>query len=482
MSKYDSQFKRMSASNRLIAADDERMESYREDTMVRGEPDAVLIARDEDELIDAMTFCNAESIPITICGSQTSMTGASIANGGLLVSTEKLEGVEDIYKEGDDHIVVARSGTVVSDLQAAVEAEGLFYPVAPTSRDECRIGANIATNATGEDSYKYGPVRSYVRRMEIVLPDGTKKILERTPNEIASPDLNKAGYFLDWKNPMDLIIGSEGTLCFVSRVWLFLLKGVPNFFSALIPFMSNREALKFVSEITLARQDLNPRTLELIDSGALSHMKSAQGFPTPPEGTGAYLYIKQEYSDEAEMNGWLEKWYEASVLAAGESMGEGILIAITSRQQEEFRLWRHKIPESANEVGRKYWSAGGGKVGSDWWVPAARLIEMMEYFYKVSDATGLDYMGYAHIGDGHPHTNLISTNPEEKQKALKALESCCRKAVELGGGVAGEHGLGKLHADQLAIQHGADIIERMKSWKKEYDPNWILGQGNIFTR
>ena len=480
MNQYDAQFEKMSGHDRLILSNDDRMESYREDTMVRGEPDAVLIARDDRELIDALTFCNANSIPITICGSQTSMTGASIANEGLLVSTEKLEGVEDIYSEGNDQIVVAKSGTIIADLQSAVENEGFFYPVAPTSRDECRIGANIATNATGEDSYKYGPVRNYVRRMEIVLPNGTKKILEREAGEIPSPDLNRAGYFLDWKNPMDLIIGSEGTLCFVSRVWLSLLKGVPQFFSALIPFESNREALKFVTEITLRREDLNPRTLELIDSGALAHMKTAKGFPTPPEGVNAYLYIKQEYNNESEMNVWLEKWYEAAMVATNERLSEGILIATTKKEQEDFRLWRHRIPESANEVGRKYWPAGGGKIGSDWWVPVSKLIEMMEYFYKVSDATGLSYMGYAHIGDGHPHTNLLSTNPEEKLKALGALESCCRKAVELGGGVAGEHGLGKLHADQLPLQYNSDIIEKMKNWKKEYDPNWILGRGNIF--
>ncbi len=482
MSQYDAQFRAMSGHDRLISSDDERMESYREDTMVRGNPDALLIAQDEDELIDALTFCNANSIPITICGSQTSMTGASIANGGLLVSTEKLEGVEDIYQEGDVHVVVARTGTITADIQTAVEREGLFYPAAPTSRDECRIGANVATNATGEDSYKYGPVRNYVRRMEIILPDGTKKTLERGSDEIPSPDLNRAGYFVDWENPMDLIIGSEGTLCFVSRVWLSLLKGVPQFFSAMIPFASNREALKFVSKITLESHDLNPRTLELIDSGALAHMKTAQGFPTPPDDVGAYLYIKQEYYDEAEMNAWLEKWYEVAVIATSEKLSEGILIATTTKQQEDFRLWRHRIPESANEVGRKYWPAGGGKIGSDWWVPANKLLEMMEYFYQIYDVTGLDYMGYAHIGDGHPHTNILSTNPEEKKIALAALENCCRKAVELGGGVAGEHGLGKLHADQLPLQYGSEIIERMKSWKREYDPNWILGRGNIFTR
>ena len=208
-------------------------------------------------------------------------------------------------------------------------------------------------------------------------------------------------------------------------------------------------------------------------------MKTAEGIPALPDEAQAFLYIKQEYADEEEMNRWLERWYDAALGFSGQELSDRILIATSSKQQEDFRLWRHRVPESANELGRSYWTNGGGKVGSDWWVPMNRLIEMMEHFYQVANATGLPYMGYAHIGAGHPHTNILARDAKEKAKALEALTNCCQKAVELGGGVAGEHGIGKLHTDLMPIQHSPQGIDRMKAWKSEYDPYWILGRGNI---
>ena len=466
----------------IIPPGDERLETYSEDTMYRGSPDAVLVARDDREIVDVLTYCNAKKIPVTFCGSQTSMTGASVPDEGLLISTERLEGIEDVYQNENGTFATVRPGTVIAQLQKALDDEGCFYPVAPTSRDMCRIGSNISTNATGEDSYKYGPVREYVQSIDIVLPDGTKKMLSREPGEKPAWERNKAGYFVDWKNPIDLVIGSEGTLCYIERATLKLLPKQSPFFSGLIPFRTNREALRFVIEMTLRNERINPRTLELIDSGALSMMKSSRSFPKISEEIGALLYIKQEYETEEEMVRWISIWYDEIIDAVGQELADQTLIAMNHQHREEFRLWRHRIPEAANEIGRKYWSVGGGKVGTDWWAPMKKISEMMEHFYKAAEATGLLYMGYAHIGCGHPHTNFIAKNPEEKKRAHDAMASCCRKAVELGGGVAGEHGIGKIHTDLMSIQHSQKIIERMKTWKDEYDPNWILGRGNIFPK
>lgn len=464
----------------FIPKNDDRIETYREDTMYRGTPDGVLIARDDQEIGEVVQFCNGHGIPVTFCGSQTSMTGASVADEGLIISTERLEGVTDIFERDGEWFATAKPGTIVADLQKAVAEVGHFYPVAPTSRDECRIGSNVATNATGEDSFKYGPIRHYIRGLELILPDGSRKTLERGRGERPSWERNRAGYFVDWKNPIDLIIGSEGTLAYVSSVTLSLVPELPTFFAGLIPFPSNKKVLDCVIEIAMKDHSLKPRTLELVDSGALEMMKTAEGFPKISNEARAFLYIKQEYADESERDSMLALWYEKAMPFTGQALADQILIALTPKDQENFRLWRHRIPEVANEYGRKYWEQGGGKIGSDWWVPLPRLHEMMEHFYFVADATGLSYMGYAHIGSGHPHTNFMAANPDEMRRAHDALISCCRKAVELRGGVAGEHGIGKIHTDLVPIQHVPGIIEKMKSWKKEYDPKWILGRGNIF--
>ncbi|MBT3181539.1 MAG: FAD-binding oxidoreductase [Deltaproteobacteria bacterium] len=472
--------KSLEVNTPVIPKDDERIETYSEDTMYRGSPDAVLIARDEREITETLKFCNKNKVPITFCGTQTSMTGASVPDEGLLVSTELIEGVEDIYQNENGTFAVVKPGTVTALFQKEVANAGYFYPVAPTSRDQCRIGSNISTNATGEDSYKYGPVREYVQSIDIIMPDGSKRVLTREPGEHPTWVRNKAGYLVEWGNPIDLIIGSEGTLGFISRATIKLLPKARPFFSALIPFRSNWDALNFAIDTNLNDKDLNPRTLELIDSGALKLMKTSRTFPEIDEEIGSLLYIKQEYDDDEDFVRWIEVWLKKITHTCGKDLADQTMVAFTYNDQEIFRLWRHRIPEAANEIGRKYWKNAGGKIGSDWWAPMDKLAEMMRHFYLVADASGLPYMGYAHIGCGHPHTNFLSQNAVEKQKALEALASCCRKAVELGGGVAGEHGIGKIHTDLMPIQYSHDIINKMKAWKREYDPNWILGRGNIF--
>jgi len=479
MPDYKTLIKKLPGSPDLIFKDDDRIEHYREDTMMRGNPDAVLRARDEKDIREALVFCNNNRIPITFCASQTSMTGASVATEGLLISTEKLEGVIDVDSPHKRPAATIRPGTVVADAQAAIAEAGFFYPVAPTSRDECRIGANVCTNATGEDSFKYGPMRRYVRRLRVLLADGTEKIVERDPDDRPSDVRNRAGYFCEWKNPIDLFIGSEGTLGFVAEVTVDLLPKSCEYFSALAPFPSSQKAIECLVR-AIKNKTPTLRTLEFIDLGALNAMKTADGFPPFPEETGALVYFKEEFRDERERDAAMERWLRLVASSSSQRFADAILVAETHKQKEAFRLLRHRIPEWANEEGRKYWSVGGGKIGSDWWVPVDKILEMMNFFYKEADALGLPYMAYAHLGNGHPHTNFIATTPEDKKRAEGMLLGCCRKAVDLGGGVAGEHGIGKIHTNLMSIQHSKNMIEKMQLWKKEYDPNWIIGRGNIF--
>lgn len=463
----------------VIPKGDPRIATYSEDTTFRGNPEAVIRARDEKDLRDAIIFCHRNKIPMTFCGSRTSMTGASIPTEGVVISTERLEGVLHVGSVAGHETITVRSGTITAVVQKAAEEAGYFFPVAPTSRDDCRIGANVATNATGEDSFKYGPIRPYVRRLKIFLADGTEKILERSADEHPSWDRNRGGYFLDWTNPIDLIVGSEGTLCFVSEVTLDVVDRVPFFFSALLPFQSDRAALQCIISVA-ASSKLSPRALELVDSHALDVMRTYPGFPVLPVTAKALVYIKQEYRDEKDKEAWLMRWYEEVQKTSTPQLAESILIAQTEKERDSFRLWRHHIPQTVNERARQCWDDGGGKVGSDWWVPIHRLMEMMDYFYLLADAVKLPYMAYAHVGSGHPHTNVLAKNAQEMAIAEDMLLKCCRKAVELGGGVAGEHGVGKIHKNLLPIQHPSQAIAKMRKWKEEYDPHFLLGRGNIF--
>jgi len=480
MREIEKYLKNMPCEGEIIGTDDDRIEAYREDTMYRGSPDAVIIARDDDEIVEILKYCNANHIPVTFCASQTSMTGASVADGGLMISTERLDGILDLYDDKGARLIKVRPGTIVSDIQRFADENGFFYPAAPTSRDDSRIGGNINTNASGEDSYKYGPTRYYTREIEIITTDGRRTVLKRAAGEIPSRELNRAGYMIDWKNPIDLIIGSEGTLAYVSNITLSLIPKSPPFFTGLIPFRTNLSALKFAIDISLNDGVVDARAVELIDEGALEMMKTAMRFPKISDETKAFIYFKQEYESEDEFFRLLSIWRDRIAKFNDSELADETMIATTDADKEDFRLWRKRIPEAANEHGRRYWRNDGAKVGSDWWVPLGALWEMMNFFYDVADSTGLSYMGYAHIGAGHPHTNMLAKNPKEVAIAQEALLKCCKKAVELGGGITGEHGVGKLHTDLVPIQYANNIIDDMKKWKTEYDSNWILGRGNIF--
>ena len=466
--------KSIPAKSPLILSEDPQIERYQEDTMMRGNAEAVLRARDMQEIAEVLIYCHAEKIPVTFCGSQTSMTGASVAESGLLISTENLTRVLDVGKG----YAVAEPGVTVSDLKKAVAEAGWFYPPAPTSQDDARIGATVSTNATGEDSFQYGSTRKYIREIKVLLADGTQKVFSRKPDEVFSDNLNRAGYFPNSPNPIDLFIGAEGTLGFIYEVRVDLVPEPPGFFSALAPFPSWENAIAFVSQAVLEGK-LKARALELVDHGAMDIMKTHPLFPPNLADANAMIYFKQEYHDDAELESLLTEWLALIERYSPPTLTQNILVATTDKQKEEIRKMRHHIPATINETWRVYRGAGGGKVGSDWWVPVGQLQKMMHFVYFEGGKTGLPFLAFAHIGRGHPHVNYLCKNADERKRAEQMLLQCCRRAVALGGGVAGEHGIGKLHRDLVPIQWPREKIEWMQKVKKEYDPRWILGRGNI---
>lgn len=446
--------------------------------MWHGLPDALLRARDLQDIRQALQFCFRNKIPVTFCGSQTSMTGASVANGGLLLSTEKLEKVLDVGVTHGRATAKAEPGVTITDLKKTVAEEGWFYPPAPTSQDDARIGATVSTNATGEDSFQYGMTRKYIREIKVLLADGTEKVLSRKPDEVFPDELNRAGYLLESQNPLDHFIGGEGTLGFIYEVTVDLVPQPPGFFSALSPFPDNSKATAFI-QATVLEGKLKPRALEFIDEGTLKYMRTHPTFPDSLKEARALVYFKQEYKEEAERDSLFGRWLEQIERYGNSKLSEATLLATTEKQKEAMRQWRHHIPVQVNEEWRRFWNQGGGKVGSDWWVPVAKISEMINFVYQTGDELKIPFFIFGHLGQGHPHVDTLCKSALEKKKAHTHLLRCCQKAVALGGGVAGEHGIGKLHRDLVPIQWPSEKIARMRRIKQEWDPHWLLGRENI---
>lgn len=445
-------------------------------------PQAVARPRNSEELAMLVRFCAKEGIPLTPCAGQTSLTSSSLAGEGLLVSMRAMPG--DFHIVADPHepgrtLVEAGPAIPLGLLQAQLEERGYFYPPDPTSRQEALLGATIATNASGEDSYKYGATRAWVRGLEIVHADGRLQRYFRAANEKGSRVKNSAGYPCR-DQEIDLFIGSEGTLGFITRAWLEVVPGVPEHFALLLFFPEEEAALRMVQRLAGGSYDL--RCLEYLDAGALSLLRArAEGFSCP-DAARACLYLKQEFgADGAEEQ--LEQWStRLEGLYAALHLGDWAAETQFFHQPDslrQLRRMRHAVPATLNELASRYRSQGGGKVGTDWFVPLDALVEM---FARVrADQTEMEWVVFGHIGNGHPHFNFLARNAEEYGEARRLLERHCALAVSLGGGVAGEHGLGKLKAHLLHLQYSPGELAAMLAVKQRLDPQGLLSPGNIFS-
>ena len=211
-----------------LISDPDIVASYSEDALgLRGEFDAVCRPETEEDVAELVRYCAATATPLTVQGLRSSLTGASMAQGGIALSMERMNRLKDL--DADDRTAVAEPGMVVAEFRKRVREEGLFYPPDPTSEGECTLGGNVATNAGGLRCAKYGVTGDYVLGLEVVLADG--RILRtgsRCMKSVSGYDLTR------------LFVGSEGTLGVVTEITLSIrpkplaLKTSLAFFSTLI--------------------------------------------------------------------------------------------------------------------------------------------------------------------------------------------------------------------------------------------------------
>lgn len=470
--------------SRLFSTDPDTLLRYNHDSVYEGHPDSVYVARDWQEVQEVIAYCHGCRLPVTFCGSQTSMTGASVANEGLALS---LAGKNRILDIGTDHsgtpFVVTEPGVILGDLKKEVARQGYLYPPDPTSYNEVQVGATIATNATGEDTFKYGPTRRYVDELEVILPDGSVKTITRQKPVPHSVVKNTAGYYLDG-GEIDEVIGSEGTLCLIKKIKLKLLRlKKDKTFVLVLPFSSFKNCIRAVPLIAGKSKGVTPRSIELVGPGAVAYFQRCPVCPPELKKEKSFLYIKDEYEDEADLEKTLARWFDELNRIYG-ALGdkpclERVFLAKTDRQLRDIHECRHFVPLTVNEAYFKYNALGGGKVGTDWWVPLKHLEAMMMKTYREACELKIPFLVFSHIGNGHPHWNFLTRDAQEKRRAVAFVKRQCRAAVRYGGGVAGEHGIGKTKRDTMTIQHAPNVIARMREIKRRWDPLWLFGRDNI---
>lgn len=431
-------------------------------------PEGVARPSSVADVVEIVERAAAERTPITAAGGQTSTTGASITDRGLILSLRGLDRIIDLDPAARTARVEA--GVGLGDFKRAAATEGLLFAPDPTSEDDVTIGGAIACNASGARSLRYGATRAHVLGLNVVLASGQTLEVQRPGLE-----KNTAGYALA-QDPVDWFVGSEGTLGVIVEAELALLPRPAHVIGLLLPFSCERDALRFVVAARES-QRLTPRCLEYFDGAALAIARRSQREASWLEGAGAMIYAEEASSNDAEPP--LDQW-----LALAEHHGAATddVLALTSETElRDARRFRHAVPAYMNERGASYRDAGGRKLSTDWAVPYRRLPDAIDEARRIASSAGVEQaVIYGHAGSGHPHQNFIARDGFERDRVERVIEATLRYVLSLGGTVSAEHGIGKLKRRWLPLQASPVQLGVMRAVKRELDPMGLLAPGNIF--
>lgn len=480
----------------IVKSNPEEFESYLSDASnYKGIAEKVFIPETETEIIELLKQFNQDKIRVTVSGNGTGLTGSRVPEGGVVISLEKFNKI--IQLNSEEKYVTVQPGIILKDLQDFVEEKKLFYPPDPTERN-CFIGATVATNSSGARTFKYGPTRDYVLALRVILPSGDTVYLERgkekindftgeliseqnnkivftLPNFDMPNTKNASGYFC--KENMDLIdlfIGSEGTLGIISELKLKLIDFREEVLSSVVFFESEEDAFNFIDEARSLSKDssalLDARGLEYFDHNTLDFLRN--DYTSIPLNTCS-VWFEQEINERSDeiADAWLE------LIVKHNADPDKAWIAFDKKEQEKFKDFRHAIAWKVNEVVAR---RGLRKVGTDVSVPVEDFRIFYTWMKSLVEENKMEYVVYGHLGNCHPHLNMIPKDEIDFAKSKELYKEICKKAVEYKGTVSAEHGIGKMKREYLLMMYGEKVVAEMAKLKTILDTNKILNIGNIF--
>lgn len=428
---------------------------HRGDRAEPGAADArflLALPHDVEGVRAALRLAHESGTPVVPRGAGSGLSGGAVAiDGGIVLSLERLRAIREI--DVLDEVAVVEAGVLTADLSAALAPDGFFYAPDPASVEISTIGGNIATNAGGLHCAKYGVTRESVLGLEVVLADGTLlRTGHRSLKGVTGLDLTQ------------LLIGSEGTLAVVVAATVRIHPLPVARRTVLARFPSTRQAADGVNAIS--RSPVRPAATELLDAGTLADIDEHNGSDLGTGGTGAVLLI--------ELDGYGIEEQTADLLAALTAAGGSAEVAADA--EDAARLW---------ELRRSSHAAGGrrARLAEDVAVPKSRLAEMVELLEEIGRRHGVRTSVVAHAGDGNLHPCLTlpggpGTAPGElPAPILAAADEVVRAALELGGTISGEHGIGIAKRRWLDLELSPASRQLQRRLKQAFDPEELLNPG-----
>jgi glycolate oxidase len=423
-------------------------------TFAESRPDAIVSPATTSEVSAILGLAYREAIPVVPRGMASGLAAGTVPfGGGLVLNLTRMNRILEIDKE--NLTATAQTGVITADLAAAVEKEGLFYPPDPASIRQSTLGGNVACNSGGPRCLKYGVTGDYVMALEAVLPDG--RVL-RTGNKCIK---DVTGYDL-----VHLLVGSEGTLAVITEITVRLLPLPEAKRTALAIFQDIDSATQVVNEILFA--GVLPATLEIVDETAIQCVEEYlhAGLDCTAE---AMLIVETDGDPET-----AQREIEVAAQVCVQGGAREVQIARTSAESDE--LWRARRSVSPS-LGR----VRPNKLGEDIVVPRSAIPEMVRRIKRTALKHDLPIVIFGHAGDGNLHPNILfdKRDEDELERVEAAVADLFADAVDLGGTLSGEHGVGVLKQPYLEMALGPLAIEVMHGIKRAFDPKGILNPGKV---
>lgn len=417
-------------------------------------PAIVIEPANTDEVCAIVKLADSHHIPIVTRGAGSGLAGGAVSDGGIVLSLARLNRIIEI--DAPAMTISAEAGVVTGELQAAVEAQGLFYPPDPASLAWCSIGGNVAVNAGGPRALKYGMTRNYVLGMTVVLADGQILRLGAKAHKQAS------GYAL-----MHLFIGAEGTLGIITEVTLRLIPLPPTRATLTALFHTLDAASNAVTAVL--HSGILPCTIELMDQPTLIAIENMLHLDLPQNG-GAMLLVEQDGTLLEAVTADLAK-----VQTICEAHG-GSAVQIATDPAQRARLWqvrRNVYPALVASAPNIY--------TEDIVVPRSLIPTLIAQVQQIGIANGVPIAVAGHAGDGnvHPSITFDAADPMQAAAAKRAEGDIVRAGLALGGMISGEHGVGLLKREYMEAGVGALALDLMRTLKRTLDPHNILNPGKV---